>query len=119
MTGLTKYIFGMLIYIFCPIYLVMGLKVENVTANSISVKWNMPNLKYTVWISLAVNDSYTTLTLNVTGSKDHTFERLDPYRNYTIGIFLSYQFGNGSKVRINQATDSSSEAFSTLKIYQL
>ena len=93
----------------------MGLKVENVTANSISVKWNMPNLKYTVWISLAVNDSYTTLTLNVTGSKDHIFEHLDPYRNYTIGIFLSYQFGNGSKVRINQATDSSSEAFSTLK----
>ena len=81
--------------------------VENITVSELThttavVQWGNPSTNYSVWLEVSVDDTFsygnrTFTPVNVTNTTQYILDGLDPYRNYTIEMYLVGELGNGSR----------------------
>ena len=78
---------------------VTNLKVVNITTSSTTITWDQPPHNYRVFLHGEATDnipqSRVIQLVDVTGQTTHIVEGLYPFRNYSIGVFLASDNGNG------------------------
>ena len=83
---------------------VTNLKVINTTTNSITITWDQPPRNYRVFLHGEATDnipqSRVVQLVDVTGQTTHIVEGLNSFRNYSIGVFLASNNGNGSDATV-------------------
>ena len=94
--------------------------VENITPSQVStttavIQWKgVPDI-YSIWLMVTVDDDFgygrkEFNTSDVTGKTNFTIRRLDPYRSYTIEMYLQLgERGNGSRESVSFRTLGSGE----------
>ena len=79
-----------------------NISVIELTNTTAEVKWAAPSGDYQVWLELSVDDDFqygnrTFGKVNVTNTTQHQLYGLDPYRSYTIEMYLVGEIGTGSE----------------------
>ena len=94
--------------------------VEDITSSQVStttavIQWKgVPNI-YSIWLMVTVDDDFEYgrrhfNTSNVTGKGKYTIRRLDPFRSYTIEMYLQLgEDGKGSRENVSFRTLGSGE----------
>ena len=99
---------------------VTNLRTVNTTTSSITITWDQPPSNYTAFLQGEATDnipqSRVIHQVNVTGQSTHTVEGLNSFRNYSIGVYLKSNLGQGSNATVTFQTLGRGEtAESTLK----
>ena len=83
---------------------VTNLKAVNTTTNSTIITWDQPPHNYRVFLHGEATDdippSRVVQLVDVTGQTTHIVEVLNPFRNYSISVFLASDNGNGSNATV-------------------
>ena len=97
-----------------------NLRAVNTTTNSITITWDQPSYKYTVFLHGEATDnipqSRVIQLVNVTGQTTHIVEGLNSFRNYSISVFLAADNGNGSDATVTFQTLGQGENADTIKL---
>ena len=101
-------------------HIVTNLRAVNTTTSSATITWDQPPHNYRVFLHGEATDnipqSRVIQLVNVTGQTTHIVEGLDSFRNYSIGIYLKSNLGQGSSQTVTFQTQGRGEnAEGTLK----
>ena len=97
---------------------VNNLRAVNTTTNSTTITWDQPPHNYTVLLHGEATDnipqSRVIQLVDVTGQTTRIVEGLNPFRNYSISVFLAADNGNGSDATVTFQTLGQGENAETI-----
>ena len=83
---------------------VTNLSAVNTTTNSTTITWDQPPHNYRVFLHGEATDnipqSRVIHLVNVTGQTTHNIGGLNSFRNYSIGVYLESDLGQGSNATV-------------------
>ena len=87
---------------------VTNLRVINTTTNSATITWDQPPHNYRVFLQGEATDniphSRVIQLVDVTGQTTHVVEGLNPFRNYSISVYLEFDLGQGRNATVTFQT---------------
>ena len=87
---------------------VTNLRVVNTTTNSATITWDQPPHNYRVFLHGEATDNIPQSRVinetNVTGQTTHVVQGLNSFRNYSIGVYLKSNLGQGSNATVTFQT---------------
>ena len=92
---------------------VTNLRAVNTTTNSTTITWDQPPHNYRVFLHGEATDnipqSRVIHLVNVTGQTTHNIGGLNSFRNYSIGVYLESDLGQGSNATVTFQTQGRCE----------
>ena len=89
---------------------VENITISNIANTSAEVIWGELFKNYSIWLEIIVNDNFqygntSFLQINVTNTTKYLLRDRDPYREYTIEMYLQFgNLGNGSRENVSFRT---------------
>ena len=89
---------------------VENITISNIANTSAEVIWGELFDDYSIWLEITVNDNFkygntTFLQINATNTTKYLLHDRDPYREYTIVLYLQFgKLGNGSRENVSFRT---------------
>ena len=98
----------------CTVYTVENITPSQVSTTTAVIQWKgVPDI-YSIWLMVTADDDFgygrrQFEPFSVSGKTTFMIENLNPFRNYTIEMYLVGELGNGSKKSVSFRTLGSGE----------